>query len=264
MMLESVNDKLNAYSTRAQEQLEHETRSPGPRPGACLTAAAGATLALASGADADIIYSGPQNLFLPGSVTYAATAVNIDGVGPADFNLRVENFSTMIGSQSIRNQTFAISGSSADDQILATMDLKRFSSASLIPGFSGPLASQSGELLFRQLSFLTNSPGMTSSANFGNWAGVIGGPGTGYQLGFLGVQVGTGGDVNYGWIQVAVTTDSEGFMLEAEIIDWAYETEVNTPIPAGAIPEASSLGLLAAGAAGLAALRRFRKRAATS
>jgi len=40
------------------------------------------------------------------------------------------------------------------------------------------------------------------------------------------------------------------------VVDWAYENIPGTSIVTGVVPEPASLGLLAAGAAGLALLRR--------
>ena len=79
----------------------------------------------------------------------------------------------------------------------------------------------------------------------------------GGETGFIGIQVVTGTDVNYGWIEVSVNADNSS----GEIIRYAIETEVNTAIAAGAIPEPNSLACLAVGAAGLLGWRKRRKEA---
>ena len=64
---------------------------------------------------------------------------------------------------------------------------------------------------------------------------------------------------NYGWFRLEVNTTTGG-----KIVDWAYETTPNASIKAGAVPEPSSLGCLALGAAGIRTLRRRRQTAASA
>jgi hypothetical protein len=98
-------------------------------------------------------------------------------------------------------------------------------------------------------SFKTNwsymdRPGWTTADS--GWA--TGEDGT---SGFLGFTFDNAGTTNYGWL--AVTYNAESQTLE--IGDFAYE-DSGAGILAGAIPEPSSLGLLALGASGLLARRR--------
>ena len=58
---------------------------------------------------------------------------------------------------------------------------------------------------------------------------------------------------NYGWFRLEVNTTTGG-----KIVDWAYESTPGASISAGAVPEPSALGFLAMGAAGLTGLRRRR------
>jgi hypothetical protein len=67
----------------------------------------------------------------------------------------------------------------------------------------------------------------------------------------------------YAWVRVAVDNAAGAFVVK----DWAYESVAGTGILAGDtgsgfVPEPGSLGLLAAGSVGLAALRRKRERVA--
>jgi hypothetical protein len=67
-------------------------------------------------------------------------------------------------------------------------------------------------------------------------------------------------DDHIGWVEVEVDmNDSDSYI---KFIAWGYETDADTPISAGAIPEPSSLALLACGAAGLVAKRRKKKASA--
>ena len=70
---------------------------------------------------------------------------------------------------------------------------------------------------------------------------------------FLGVVFSFSGQTHYGWVGVEVT-NSTGI-----IRDYAYESTPDTAIAAGAVPEPSSLALLAMGA-GAMALRPRRDR----
>ena len=56
----------------------------------------------------------------------------------------------------------------------------------------------------------------------------------------------------FGWARISIAAAGNG-----NIVDWAYEN-TGASITAGAVPEPSSLGLLAAGTAGLAQWRRRR------
>ncbi|MCP4245458.1 MAG: PEP-CTERM sorting domain-containing protein [bacterium] len=66
---------------------------------------------------------------------------------------------------------------------------------------------------------------------------------------YLGVRFDPGDGNHYGWFGVVRT----GMALDA--FAWGYETEANTPIPAGA-PEPGTLALLAFGAVGVVGRRR--------
>lgn len=73
--------------------------------------------------------------------------------------------------------------------------------------------------------------------------------------GLIGLSFPAGPDTLFGWIRVS--TDQSGGSFK--VVDWAYESTSLTAIPAGVVPEPASLGLLAVGAAGLAAYRGKRR-----
>ncbi|MEI7733615.1 MAG: PEP-CTERM sorting domain-containing protein [Verrucomicrobiota bacterium] len=61
---------------------------------------------------------------------------------------------------------------------------------------------------------------------------------------FIGFKFEIGGAMHYGWMEVYnYPNDASG-----QIFGWAYETDPNTPIIAGAVPEPSTWALLAIGA----------------
>jgi len=74
---------------------------------------------------------------------------------------------------------------------------------------------------------------------------------------YIGFFTDDGTDKHYGWLEVTWDRDTQIF----HILSGAYESEANVGIPITPVPEPSSLALLAAGAAGVAALR-CRKKAA--
>ncbi len=88
---------------------------------------------------------------------------------------------------------------------------------------------------------------------YGNWINV--------SNRYLGVRFSISGATHYGWVRMStVNTDT------VTIHDYAYETLADTPIVTGitAVPEPGTLALFASGAAGLIALRRRRRKAATA
>lgn len=71
---------------------------------------------------------------------------------------------------------------------------------------------------------------------------------------YIGFRFGEEGAWNYGWLHINIWGGWEGW-----VSGWAYETELNTPIRAGAIPEPASAVLLAGGLALAAAGARRRR-----
>ncbi len=88
-------------------------------------------------------------------------------------------------------------------------------------------------------------------------------------FGFAGFEFETSGhNTDYGWIRLEYTLGSNGLADGVTVEDWAYDN-TGASIQAGQIstgsstpePSTAAMGLLAAGAAGVAALRRRRKSA---
>lgn len=93
------------------------------------------------------------------------------------------------------------------------------------------------------------------------FAGVMAANGfTSGSPGFMGFQFDRAGNTHFGWAEVTVTANGDPGTID--VLQWAWEDTPNTSILAGAtgsaaaVPEPSSLGLLALGAVGVGAWRR--------
>ncbi|MEQ9460526.1 MAG: hypothetical protein RIG82_06220 [Phycisphaeraceae bacterium] len=71
---------------------------------------------------------------------------------------------------------------------------------------------------------------------------------------YIGLEFPINATSHFGWIRVTIDNAAGTFVIN----DWAYESTPGAGIAAGAIPEPGALGLLAAGALGLAGYRGRR------
>jgi hypothetical protein len=199
--------------------------------------AGGAVLAAAEGAQAAPIYSGLMNIPIgPTDVI----GLNLDGDGANDF--------------SFINAFVSDSGTPADplDDIYQ-LDLNTGTNSAVTTFIGDPFfitvlsALGPGVQLPGSESFSSGTFKM-AGAPFSQWGGVHG---------YAGLAFDISGQTHYGWARLSVGTNP---LLSATLHDWAYEEFPNTPIATGeggiAVPEPGALGLLALGAAGLAAYRR--------
>lgn len=87
------------------------------------------------------------------------------------------------------------------------------------------------------------------------------------HTGFAGFRFTTSGShqTDYGWVRLDYTEGTNGLANSITAVDWAYDTS-GAPITAGDVgapePSTTALAILAAGAAGVAALRRRRNASA--
>jgi len=212
-------------------------------------AAGGVSLAAATEADADIVYTSVNQTIQVDATTHS-NHYTLRGVNGHSIKfLLTNNFQPNSGS---RSAVAAMTGMGAGgikffSTGLGHNSIKNYAKSASIGGSPQNLHSQ-GFLLTRQTAF-------PAAGQFGS----------GY-VGFRTNTTNAGGN-RLGWIKVKVT-DSTGYPTSIEIIGFAYNSlafdQVGGSLKAGeqqaAVPEPGSmaLGLLAMGAAGLVSLRRAR------
>ena len=186
-------------------------------------------------------------------IVYQGISLTVGGSGPASATFQVGTYGTFnvfAGSTASGGRSFGISNSSKDkvrvmnDRVVGESSKKgttnymhRWAAGEMVQIES---KNQDVPLLFGKtgIGSLSNASGI-----YGNFA--TGGEGP--QSGFIGFGINSGNGIQFGWISVIW----DGTLLTID--GYAYETEVQTAIEAGAIPAPGAMGLfsLAAGAAGM-------------
>lgn len=191
------------------------------------SAAAGAgAFALANSAEGAIVFTDvPDQTITQGQ---GPIYLNLDSVGYNEFAIAAFNDSVRVNPYNVGPQ---------NSRVLTSGSYYVFSFAAGEVIGDGDLAAGGGRFAGRQVG-----------PYFYNFVGTGGYVGLEWDIG--------GGDVRYGWARVDVTPDNNGTVT---LFSFAYEATPNTPIVAGAIPEPTTLALLAAGGGALA-LNRRRKR----
>jgi len=194
-------------------------------------AAVAAAVAVQS-ADAEVIYSGVQDISI---AQFSALNLDIDLDGFGDLTLK--NYVFFGGPY----QGAAVN----------------FSPGNLVSFFAGP----SGFAYASALSsgFVIDSASVGPSF-FGSMAYGPANPNAQFNTAsnkYLGLSFATGANLYYSWVRVSVNNAAGTFVVH----DWAYENVSGTGITAGVIPAPPTLGLLAAGAAGLGLLRGRQRKA---
>lgn len=212
-------------------ETSHESASPAS-PASLRTAysiAAGAAAVAAGAANAQIVYSGVQDLSI-GQFSALNLDLDLDGSG----DLLLKNY--VFGGGNYMGATVNFYPGK-----LVTFNAGGYSYvASLAANFQIDAAAMGS--FFGSMAYGAANP----NAQFNNADGAI-----------LGVSFATGANIYYGWVRVSIDQAAGSFVVN----DWAYESQSGVGIAAGVVPAPGALGLLAAGAAGLGLLRGRRREA---
>ncbi|MCA9235173.1 MAG: PEP-CTERM sorting domain-containing protein [Planctomycetales bacterium] len=196
--------------------------------GAAYTMAAAAA-ASAADAQAAVVYSGVQNLAIG---QFSSQDLNLDGDAYNDILLK--NY--VFGGGNYQGATVQFYPGK----------LVGFNNGLAYASALGPCAvidsSTVGADFFGTLAYGSFDP----NAEFNNANGA-----------FIGLSFPIAGATHYGWVRVTIDNAAGTFVIN----DWAYEDVAGAGITTPCVPEPTTLGLLAAGAVGVAAMRR-RKAAA--
>ncbi len=191
-----------------------------------LAAGAAASVA-ATSADAAIQYSGLQDLAI---AQFSSQQLNLDGDAYNDILLK--NYVFGGGNYQGLYVNFA------PGKAVGFFSGFGYASA-LEAGNLIDASTTSGGPFQASMAYGVNNP----NAEFNNVDGA-----------FIGVEFPINAMSHFGWIRVSIDNAAGTFVVN----DWAYNDVPGEGLVAGQIPEPGTLGLLAAGAAGLAAMRRRR------
>ena len=193
------------------------------------SAAAGAAGLMAGGAQATIIYSGAQNIAIG---QFSSQDLNLDGDAYNDILLKNYVFG---GNYQGATVNFA------PGKVVGFTTGLNYATA-LSAGDTIDATTTAGGPSVVSLAYANNPDSQFDSASGA----------------FIGLEFPINATSHFGWVRVDIDNAAGTF----NIVDWAYESTPGVGIEAGAIPEPGSLALLAAGAAGVAGLRRRKKESA--
>lgn len=276
--------KLDNYSALTRSQVK---RAKSSAELAGYAAAAGAALAMAGNAEATVIYSGIQNITAQIDPSVQFNPTNSTGSWNG-YNVDMKSF--MIAGEKF--QVGAIFAAAIDNSVGPGSNLgAKYIGGAIVQGTNnvkfigsgGPLglmaAVAPGALIGPAGSFSGGAAGAIKLA-YGSLSGQTMAYGNNFVgEGIFGFQLNSG---NYGWVRLLVEdlgdnqpfkdffaanshapfVDGKDFADRITVLDWAYDDQ-GSAIIAGtqiALPEPGALELLAAGAVGIAAMRRRQQR----
>lgn len=217
--------------TTASNLPSSNTHRPRKRRAAYSLAAGAAACTAGASTEAAVVWSGPQNIAVNQGFS---SNFNLDGDGFDDITLK--NY--VFGGGNYQGATVIF----GPGKLVGFQPGLAYVSA-LTAG--APInAGTLGPTFFGSMAYGAVNP----NAQFNNATDA-----------FVGLSFPAGGNTYYGWLRVDVN-NAAGTLL---VKDWAYESTAGAGIAAGAgiVPEPGTLGLLAAGSAGVAMLRRRKRQA---
>ncbi|WP_428386138.1 PEP-CTERM sorting domain-containing protein [Mucisphaera sp.] len=206
-------------------QSEGKAAGVSKRLAAYSAAAGAAALGVSADAEAAIIYSGVQD-------------ISINQFGAQDLNLDGDAYNDIL----LKNYVFGgnYQGATVNffpGKVVGFTTGLNYASA-LSAGDVIDAAATAGGSFAVSLAYANNP-----DSQFDNAVGA-----------FIGLEFPINAVSHFGWIRVTIDNAAGTFVIN----DWAYESVPGVGIEAGAIPEPGALGLLAAGALGLAGYRGRR------
>jgi hypothetical protein len=214
-------------------------------------AGAGAGMALPTGAQAAVIYSGPQNISAAitntsGGGNGTSTGIDLDLDGNPEFNIRAR----FTGEYDLFRVDLRYPAAGVSFLSNGNTELKIATAG--VPISFGTASGAPNAYLLRYVSVNNGDTG-------GDWPQSV----AEYAVVKFNIGTGTATTSHFAWVRLR--WDNIGFgpgntPNRITAIDWAYESQPNTPIIA-AVPEPGSalLALLATGAAGVMAWKRRKK-----
>lgn len=251
----ALDSRLNGYSTGAR--VAAAARRLRSRTGnwPVYAAAAGSALAMTTSASASIISGVYTGTGPNGGVSVrpqAGGASSVKGLlfPPGEINIKAASGSSS-GNPFVALSVEGIVPLKIFEGPLNSQYAKNFAAGANISAAAGILAASGARI----------AKAFFSGSSFGSF--LAGQPG---YVGFA-LDLG-GGSIDYGWLKLEVTNGVSGMPQILEALGYGIETTSNTAIAAGdtgpgPVPEPGTmaLGVLAAGAAGVVALRRRRQNA---
>ncbi len=187
--------------------------------------------------------------------TFGTVDWDIDDDGTLDFKLLNQNFtaySIFAGAHILAQYNGRIMGATNSGNLTHSRPFANVALSQIISGSPAGYGFATGT----NTVALTNGYGnLTFSATAQGWSKDT--------PGYIGFKFTNASGTHYGWASVTIdgTPAGSGFIINEAY----YETDADTPIPVGAMPEPGETAVGLAGLAlGAAALRRWRKRKQTA